>query len=68
MVLCFMMDKFLVATNKRLLADKVTGLNDWVKNPFTTQLVNDTSLSSKLMCVPRPWPAPLFLPRVALQT
>lgn len=67
-VLCFMMDKPLVATNKRFFVEKVTGFNDWVKNPFTTQLVNDSSLSSKLMCVPCPWPAPSFLPRVALQT
>ena len=68
LVLCFMMDEFLVATNKRFLVEKVTGFNDWVKNPFTTQLVNDTSLLSKLVYVPCPWPAPSFSPRVALQT
>lgn len=50
-----------MAINKRFFfffsVGKVTGVNDWVKNPYSTQLVNDSSLPSILMCVRCPCPA-----------
>lgn len=53
-VLCLMIDKRPGATNKRCGLEEVTGSDDAVENPLVTWLVSDSSLSSKLMCVPCP--------------
>lgn len=51
MVLCLRMDKPLEVTNKRCWFEKVTGSDDWVTDSLTPQLVSDSLLTSKSVCL-----------------